>query len=203
MSIYQQGTSVDTTGLTNVNPKQLQVGGEYIWQYWVSATTFMFLTADQVNTVITTLINLKQKLSDIDPNEIDPPINISGVAIDTDTGNIWIRGVITASSKDPNVQEADVNPWVIAGVIGGIFATIGAAVLLRGVYQVVGYVLGINTGGTPGGPPALDPCNNPGVINYFKCLGQESKWFLIGALFGIMFLIIFLFVKYGPKEGTA
>ena len=73
---------------------------------------------------------------------------------------------------------------------------IGVAVTLRYVYEVHQAVFG-----PPATPGQLDPCTNPGIVNYIQCLARESKWFVFGFVVGIIALVVFLLVKFGPKEG--
>jgi hypothetical protein len=194
MALYQQGSSVDVTGLNPVAPKDIQANNEYIWEYWTPAITFSFISPETLNSFISTLLDVKTAIHNLDPTAADPAIKITGVAIDTQTGNIWVRGQVLPQPTTDIAQEG-INPLTVLAVIGILFAAIGAAISLRYVYVL--------TGGTVNKNPALDPCNNPGIGNYIDCLAQESKWFLIGAAFGILALIVFLFIRFGPKEGTA
>ena len=141
------------------------------------------------------LLNLDAYVKQVAPGTQEPPVTITGVSIDTSTGNIWVRGIVNAMPVT-NVQQAGVSPWAIAGLIAGIFAIIGAAVTLRYVYEVHEAVFG-----PPPPPGGLDPCTNPGIVNYIQCLARESKWFVAGFAVGVIALVVFLLVKFGPKEG--
>jgi hypothetical protein len=191
--LYATGTSVDTTGLNVVAPKDVKAGNEYVWEYWAPAITFAVISPDTLNSFIQSLTNLDNYVKTLANNPGPPPIEVTGVEIDTETGNIWVRGRVR-SVPSSNVEQAGVNPLAIAVFFGLILAAIGAAVSLRYVYD-------LTSGKQQTG--ALDPCNNPGVLNYIDCIAQESKWFLFGALFGIVALVVFLLVKFGPKGGTA
>jgi hypothetical protein len=190
MTVYAQGASVDTAGLNPVAPKDVQAGHEYIWEYWCPAITFSVISADTMNSFITGLLNLEKTIAQIAPTVGPPPVTITGVEIDTANGNIWVRGVVQQVPTTSDVQQAGVNPLAVLAVIGAVFAVIGAAVSLRYVFDVTACKQQAG---------ALDPCSNPGVLNYIDCLAQESKWFLFGALFGVVALVVFLLVKFGPK----
>jgi hypothetical protein len=189
MSIFVQGASVDTSGLNPVAPKDVQAGREYIWEYWCPAITFAVISADTMNGFVTGLLDLESTIAQIAPTVGPPPVVITGVEIDTSTGNIWVRGIVKQTPAS-DVQQAGVNPLAVLAVIGAVFAVIGAAVSLR-------YVFDVTAGKQQAG--ALDPCANPGVLNYIDCLAQESKWFFFGALFGVVALVVFLLVRFGPK----
>jgi hypothetical protein len=193
MSLYATGTSVDTAGLLPVAPKDVQAGKEYIWEYWAPAITFSIISADTLNSFLQGLTNLDNYVKNLAGNPGPPPIEITGVEIDTDTGNIWVRGRVRAVPAS-DVEQAGVNPIAILALFGALFALIGAAVSLRYVYDVTSGKQQVG---------ALDPCSNPGIFNYIDCVAQESKWFLFGALFGVVALVVFLLVKFGPKGGTA
>jgi hypothetical protein len=189
MSIYVQGASVDTTGLNVVAPKDVQAGREYIWEYWCPAITFSFIDPSTMQEFISGLLKLEETVKAVAPTVGPPPVSITGVEIDTQTGNIWVRGIVKQVPTS-NVEQAGVNPLAVLAVIGAVFAVIGAAISLR-------YVFDVTSGKQQ--PGALDPCSNPGVLNYIDCLAQESKWFIFGALFGVVALVVWLLVRFGPK----
>jgi hypothetical protein len=190
MSVFTQGNSVDTTGLGVIAPKDVQAGKEYIWEYWTPAITFAVISPETLNTFITGLFNLDSLIKKAAPGVGSAPIKVTGVTIDTASGNIWIRGQVV-SVPVSDVEQAGVNPLAIAALVGTIFAIIGVAVSLRYVYEV--------SGGTTG----LDACSQSGPINYLTCLYAQSRIFVLGVVFGIVALVVFLLVKFGPKGVTA
>lgn len=196
--VYTEGKSTNTSGLPVVAPKSVQAGSEYIWEYWCPKVTFAVITPAELSGFIHGLLNLSETIKKVAPGSNSPPVKITGVMIDTDTGNIWIRGVI---QPVPGVeyQQAGVNPLAIGIMIGSIFALIGAAVSLRYVYEVFF---------DPYDPPGGNPCTAAksdaitNTANYFRCIARESRWFLTGLLVGVVGVTIFLLVKFGPRVGT-
>jgi hypothetical protein len=192
-TIYAEGESTDTTGLEVVAPKSVAAGSEYIWEYWCPAITFTVISPANLSSFIQGLLHIEDYLKQASPGTSAPPVKIVGVQIDTQTGRIWVRGIVqTVPVSD--VEQAGVNPIAIAIMIGSLFAIIGAAVSLRYVYEVF-----VDPYEPAGG---LDPCSNPGVVNYIKCLARESRWFLVGFMVGIIALTVFLLVRFGPKAGA-
>jgi hypothetical protein len=192
--IYAGGDSVDTTGLGVIAPKDVQAGHEYIWEYWTPAIGFAVISADTIREWIAGILNWEEYIKTKFPTVGPPPVKITGIAIDDKTGNIWIRGTVLAVPVS-DVEQAGVNPLTVFAIIGLVFSAIGLAISVRFVYDLS---KGVQTQLTP----ALDPCNNPGIINYIQCLAQETRWFLFGAFFAITALVVFLLVRFGPKKLT-
>ncbi len=193
MTVYASGSRVDTRNLGVVAPKDVQAGREYIWEYWTPAITFAVISPETLTGFVQGLLNLDNLVKKNFPDVGRPPVEITGVTIDDTTGNIWVRGRIIAVPVQ-NVEQAGVNPLTVFALIGLVFGIIGVAVSLRYVYDV--------TAGPQHGAGVLDPCTNPGIANYIACIAQESKWFFFGALFGVVALVVFLLIRFGPKGAS-
>jgi len=190
MSVLAQGK--DTTPGPVANMKALQPGKEYVFQYKAPGFAFSLLSDSQIISLMRGWINLKALLEGDKKGTI---LTVTGVKVDSVTGEIFMRAKISDETLEYN--EAGVNPWAVAMVIGGIFAAIGIGVSLLFVYEVVSEAFG---GG--GNNPAIDPCTETGVISYVKCLSKKSAWIATGLVIGALLTLVLILLTLGRDRSA-
>lgn len=187
MPVYTSGQ--DTTPGDQTSLQALEPGEDYIFQYHAPTIAFAFISPDHLTSIIEEWINLRSKLEQLQSDEV---LTIDGVLINTDTGDIYIRGSVSGA---PAVVESGVNPWAVAAVIGAIFAAIGIGISLLYVYKVGNKLVG-SVSNSPG--PTADPCTEDGVLNYVECLANETSWLIKGAIVGALALLLFIVFRERP-----
>ena len=110
--VYSSGAdAMDTSGYDVVAPQNVIAGNEYIWEYGVPAVTFSIISTDTMTEFVQGMLNLDAYIQQVSPGTQEPPVTITGISIDTTTGNIWVRGRVNAMPLDNStVAQAGVNP---------------------------------------------------------------------------------------------
>lgn len=183
MSIYTSGRNIAIGPQTNL--KGLSPGKDYIFQYKAPGFAFMLLSPEAMAALVEGWVNLRSKIDTARDDEI---LTITGVSVNTDTGDIFIRGSVAGPS---NVLQQGINPYAVAAVLAAVFAAIGIGVSLLYVYEVAGSFV---PGGSDNGP-AIDPCTDSGVIATVKCWAKESSLLLKGAIFGALAIMLVILYK--------
>jgi len=154
MPVVKQGeSSLPDSGYQQIAPLNMKAG-TYILHYKAPAFTFRFLSAETLTSVIKSWFSLKRKLGATDGGGF---LDIKGVTINTDTGDIFIKALLTPVQEKPFVingqevaapTEAGVNPLAVLAVVAGLFAAIGIGISLLEVYEgkVAPTVAGLSIG---------------------------------------------------------
>jgi hypothetical protein len=125
MGLYIGGK--DTTPGVQTNIKALIPGKDYVFRYQAPPIAFAFLSPEGLQQLVSEWLNLSENTS---PKNDGAIISIDGVSINTDTGEVFIRGSVAPS---PNGEA--VNPWAVASVLAALFAKIGVGVSLLSTYE--------------------------------------------------------------------
>lgn len=154
--VYKQGeAAIPGAGSVQIAPKDM-TAGTYIFYYKAPLFTFRFISAETLTSVIKSWFSIRQKLGATDSGGF---LDVKGVTINTDTGDIYVKAVVTPVKEKPLIidgkeipapTEAGVNPLAVLAIVGGLFAAIGIAVTLLAVYQVkpaVSFSFGLVIGG--------------------------------------------------------
>ena len=188
MSVYNSGAS--TTKGAQVDSKNLQSGQEYVFAFQAPKIAFVLLSPEHIASLLQGWVSLRQYVSTAEAGDL---FAITGVQVDTESGEILVRGQVTAP---PEVLESGINPWAIFALIAGIFAVVGIGVTSMGVYEVYQYA----TGQTPNDNPQLDPCTESGITASIKCLAHKSVWIGAGLGVGALLALVAVFVVIGRES---
>lgn len=152
MPVHNDGEdAMPPASLSQVDPKAL-TAGTYYFKYHAPVFAFSYLSADSIDTVIRDWVSLKNNLA----GQGDIVMNIRGVSINTDTGDVFIKadvapvpcGTININGTDVQscVQEAGINPYAIYAIVAALGAALGIALTLMAVYGGQAVKQGIGQG---------------------------------------------------------
>lgn len=128
MAIYTSGR--DTTPGAQTHLRGLIPGHDYVFQYKAPGFAFMLLGSAVMSALVQGWVNLRKSLDDQNSDEV---LTVTGVSVNTGTGDIFMRGFVADTSA---VVGAGVNPYAVAAVLASLFAAIGIGVTLLYVYEV-------------------------------------------------------------------
>lgn len=117
---------------------------------------------------------------------------ITGVNVNVDNGDIYIRGFI----RPPEYLEAGINPYVITAIIAGLFA----AAFLIGFVFVYAYQ---PAPGTLGDSLIKQTEKGTGPLDKLKDTATKLSWLTIGILVGIGVLTILMLRRAGGSLGAS
>lgn len=152
--VFKEGeASLPDSGYSQIAPKDMKAG-TYIFHYKAPAFTFRFISAETMTSVIKSWFSLRQRLGATDSGGF---LDVKGVTINTDTGDIYIKALVTPVKEKPLIidgkeipapQEAGVNYLAVLAVVAGLFAAIGIGISLLEVYEgkVAPTVAGLSIG---------------------------------------------------------
>lgn len=193
MAIFRKGN--DATKVGNLIPaSSLKAGGEYIFKYHVPPISFAVLSEATIGNWITEWFNIKKRMNTISPDSGEPVITVTGITVDSKTGDIWVRARI--NKINPQINQAGVNPYAIFATVAVLFGLLGFAVTLMGVYEVGNTLTG--TGRTP----TVDPCSQTGVIATIKCWSRTSAWVGAGIGIGVLVTLVLLLFLVGRSPNA-
>lgn len=216
--IYRSGIdAVPTSGIWAAIPADAMLPGENIVQYHSPAVIYKVLSADFIQQCIDGWVFFKNEYTLSNGGQL---LTINGMAIDTDTGEVWLRvfvagqptrqSTVVIDGKEYQVEEAGVSPMAILAIGTALLAALSVLVIS------VGYVYAkrvdlqraiANTGaiakGTvipyPNDSGSKDPCTDTGVVAEFQCAVGRASWLVLGAGVGIAVLVV-LAIVYREKQ---
>lgn len=130
MGVFVAGRDVTPGAQTHL--RGLTLGKDYIFQYKVSPYSFAFISPVQMALFVKGWVKLRPKLDERNSDEI---LSITGVSVNTGTGDIFVRGSVSGNASN---SGNGVNPYAVAAIIAAIFANIQIGVTLLYVYEVAG-----------------------------------------------------------------
>ena len=119
-----------------ISPTDLS--GEVIFKYKVAPVVFTMMPDALLVGTVKTWIRLKEEITS------ERFLQITGVQVDTDTGDIFVKAFVKAIPKDTvliagkqvpiEIQQAGVNGTAVIAVVGSLFAALGISLSLIAVY---------------------------------------------------------------------
>lgn len=212
--IYRSGDdAIPKPGLWSTVPLEQMRAGDNILQYHSPAIVYKVLSPSFIKEMLDGWVFFKNEYTLDNGGNL---LRVLGMAIDTDSGEVWIRvsvspipahkNTIVVDGVEQEVLESGINPKAVIAIGGALLAGLSVVLLSIGyVYEQKADIAKADANAEairrglpppyPNGGGEIDPCTQSGLYAEARCAIKRTSWLVLGAGLGIAILVIFMIAR--------